>query len=94
VAEEAGLSVSVSRIIGIYDANRIEEALTLFHAYKIVFLCERQAGELTTSVETTESGFFDLDALPQSLSTHRTTPRHIADAIAVYREPTLPVRFD
>jgi len=94
VAEEAGLKVRAKRIIGVYDANRIEAAMTLFHAYKILFLCEREAGELTTSVETTDSRFFDLDALPQSLSIHRTTPRHIEDAIAIYREPTQAVRFD
>ena len=94
VSEEAGLKVRATRIIGIYDANRIEDALTLFHAYKILFLCEREAGELGTSVETTDSRFFDLKALPESLSIHRTTPRHINDAIAAYRDSTLPARFD
>lgn len=94
VAEEAGLQVRAQRIVGVYDANRIKGALTLFHAYKVVFLCERQAGELTTSIETTDSRFFDLNALPESLSIHRTSKRHIEDAIAVYRDPTLPVHFD
>lgn len=94
VGEESGLKVRAQRIVGIYDTNRIEEAMTLFHAYKIVFLCDWEAGELSTSVETTESRFFDLDALPESLSGFRTTPRHIEDAIAVFRDPTRPVGFD
>lgn len=94
VAEEAGLEVRAQRIIGVYDANRIEDALTLFHAYKILFLCEIESGELSTSVETSESAFFDLDDLPEPLSTHRTTPRHIEDAVAAYREPNRSVRFD
>jgi ADP-ribose pyrophosphatase YjhB (NUDIX family) len=94
VAEEAGLIVRAKRIIGVYDANRIEDALTLFHAYKILFMCEIESGELSTSVETSKSGFFALDALPKPLSTHRTTTRHIEDAVAAYREPERPVSFD
>jgi ADP-ribose pyrophosphatase YjhB (NUDIX family) len=94
VLEEAGLEVRATRIVGVYDANRIEDALSLYHAYKIVFLCERLTGELTTSVETTESKFFDLEALPEILSRFRTTPRHLQDAIALYRDPTRPVHFD
>ena len=94
VVEEAGLQVRAQRIVGVYDANRIEGVLTLYHAYKIVFLCERQAGELATSAETTDSRFFDLNALPEQLSIHRTTARYINDAIAIYRDPTLPVYFD
>jgi ADP-ribose pyrophosphatase YjhB (NUDIX family) len=94
VAEEAGLTVRARRIIGVYDANRIEGALTLFHAYKILFICEIESGELSTSFETSESGFFPLDAPPEPLSTHRTTTRHIEDAVAAYREPGRPVCFD
>jgi ADP-ribose pyrophosphatase YjhB (NUDIX family) len=94
VAEEAGLAVRAERIIGVYDANRIPDALTLFHAYKILFLCQLVSGELSTSVETSESGFFPVDSLPQPLSRYRTTPRHIEDAIAAYREPSRPVCFD
>ncbi len=94
VAEEAGLVVRASKIVGVYDANRIENALTLYHAYKIVFLCEMQAGKLGTSAETTESRFFDLEALPRELSKHRTTPRHIEHAIGLYRDPAQPVYFD
>lgn len=94
VEEEAGLAVRADKIVGIYDANRIEDALTLYHAYKIVFLCEMQAGELGTSTETTESRFFDLEELPQELSTHRTTPLHIEHAIGLYHNPAQPVYFD
>ncbi len=94
VAEEAGLEVQATRIIGVYDANRIEDALTLFHAYKILFMCELQSGELRGSFETSEAEFFELDALPTPLSPYRTTMRHIGDAIAAYRTPGRPVCFD
>lgn len=94
VFEESGIQVHALSLVGIYDANRIEGELPLFHAYKLVFLCESLAGELSTSDETFEVGFFSLDALPIPLSAHRTTPRHIEDSIAAYRNPARSAGFD
>jgi ADP-ribose pyrophosphatase YjhB (NUDIX family) len=94
VWEEAGLKVQALRLVGAYDANRIEEAMPLFHAYKLVFLCQILEGELTPSSETTALGFFAFDALPQPLSAHRTTPRHLADALAALRDPARLAVFD
>jgi hypothetical protein len=68
--------------------------MSLFHAYKLLFLCRLIGGELTPSAETPELGFFALDALPQPLSPHRTTPRHLSDAIASLDDPALPTVFD
>ncbi len=94
VLEEAGLSVKATRLVGVYDANRIETALPLYHAYKLVFLCEPLSDELSTSSETSEVGFFPFDDLPQPLSAHRTLPRHIVDALASYRDPYRATGFD
>jgi ADP-ribose pyrophosphatase YjhB (NUDIX family) len=94
VWEESGLRVRATRLVGVYDANRIEEAMPLFHAYKMVFLCQRLGGELTPSPETTSLGFYRLDALPQPFSPHRTTPRHLADALAALKDSGRPTIFD
>jgi ADP-ribose pyrophosphatase YjhB (NUDIX family) len=94
VFEESGLRVNAVRLVGVYDANRVEGSLPLFHAYKILFLCEVVGGEPATSSETSEVGFFPLDALPKPLSRYRTTPRHLGDAIASYREPARAAVFD
>jgi ADP-ribose pyrophosphatase YjhB (NUDIX family) len=94
VWEEAGLKVHASRLVGVYDANRIEQALSLFHAYKIVFLCDALSGDLTPSSETTEVGYFPADNLPRPFSPHRTLDRHIADAWAMWRDPSRPAVFD
>lgn len=94
VLEESGLHVRAAQLVGVYDANRIRDALPLFHAYKLLFLCELLSGELGTSAETSEAGFFSIDELPQPFSPHRTTPRHIEDAIAVYRDPSRLAVFD
>ncbi|MEW6566940.1 MAG: NUDIX hydrolase N-terminal domain-containing protein [Chloroflexota bacterium] len=94
VREEAGLHVRVARLVGVYDANRVEEALSLFHAYKLVFLCQEIGGEPTPSAETSQVAFFPLDRLPEPFSAHRTTPRHVADAFAAHADPDRPAAFD
>lgn len=94
VWEESGLRVRAARLIGVYDANRVENALSLFHAYKLVFLCEEVSGDLAPSSETSQAGFFPLDRLPTPLSPHRTTPRHLVDALATHRDPGRRTVFD
>jgi ADP-ribose pyrophosphatase YjhB (NUDIX family) len=94
VFEEAGLHVRAARLVGVYDANRVEDALSVFHAYKLVFLCEAIAGELAPSSETSQVAFFPPEALPLPLSPYRTTPRHIADALAAWRDPGRATAFD
>jgi ADP-ribose pyrophosphatase YjhB (NUDIX family) len=94
VVEESGIEVSAEMLVGVYDANRVESALPLFHAYKLVFLCTRIGGEPRPSEETLEARFFPLDDLPSRLSAFRTTPRHIVDAIEVHRGSVRDTKFD
>jgi ADP-ribose pyrophosphatase YjhB (NUDIX family) len=94
VLEEAGLDVRATRLIGVYDTNRIEDALSVFHAYKLLFLCEIKSGELAPSVETSNVDFVHVDNIPQPLSSHRTTPRHITDALKARNDPAWQAVFD
>jgi ADP-ribose pyrophosphatase YjhB (NUDIX family) len=94
VFEEAGLTVKARKLIGVYDANRVEDAMPLFHAYKLIFLCERQSGMLRESKETSEVAFFPTGELPEPLSPYRTTPRHIRDAIDFCLNDSDEVVFD
>lgn len=91
--EEAGFHVKAGKLIGIYDANRINP-LEVFHAYKLIFLCDILDGECRPSNETTDVAFFSRQDLPKNFSGERTTPRHIADVFAAWNEPELPTVFD
>jgi len=93
VLEEAGFIVKCRKVIGVYDANRIGP-LEVFHAYKIVFLCDLQGGEAQTSNETTAIGFFAFDDLPAPLSGERTHPRHIQDAFSANKDEYWQTVFD
>jgi ADP-ribose pyrophosphatase YjhB (NUDIX family) len=93
VLEEAGFLVKARKVIGVYDANRVGP-LEIFHAYKIVFLCELVGGEAHTSNETSEVSFFSADKIPAELSGERTKSRHIRDAFAHLTNPDCPTAFD
>lgn len=93
VREEAGFRVKARRVIGVYDANRVGP-LELFHAFKIVFLCDLVGGEARSSNETSEVAFFGPGEIPEPLSGERTRPRHIQDAFAAYQNPACQSVFD
>jgi ADP-ribose pyrophosphatase YjhB (NUDIX family) len=93
VLEEAGFLVKARKLVGVYDANRVEP-LEVFHGYKIVFLCDVLDGSPRPSHETSEVAFFALDEIPEALSGERTRPRHIQDAFAALMNPDCQAVFD
>lgn len=93
VWEEAGYRVRARKVIGVYDANR-QAPLELFHAFKIVFLCDLLDGSARPSIETSEVAFFEADEIPAVLSGERTHQRHIRDAFAALMDPDCPTVFD
>ena len=93
VWEEAGFRVKARKVIGVYDANRVGP-LELFHAFKVVFLCDLISGEARPSMETSEVAFFGPDEIPQVLSGERIRPRQIQDAFAAYKDPDWLTVFD
>lgn len=93
VWEEAGFRVKARRLIGVYDANR-HGSLALFHAYKLLFLCDLLSGEARPSEETSQAVFFAQDEIPQTLSVERTKPQQIVDAFAVYLDDHQGTFFD
>ena len=91
--EEAGFHVRATRLVGVYDANRVGP-LELYHAFKLVFLCEILGGQPTPSHETSEVAFFARDEIPGNLSGERIHLHHIQDAFRLLDDPSLPAVFD
>jgi ADP-ribose pyrophosphatase YjhB (NUDIX family) len=91
--EEAGFHVKARKVVGVYDANRVNP-LEVFHAFKIIFLCDILDGEARPSAETSEVAFFDEASIPEKFSGERTTARHIRDVFASLRNPDSPTIFD
>jgi ADP-ribose pyrophosphatase YjhB (NUDIX family) len=93
VLEESGYKVKARKLIGLYDANRIEP-LGFFHAYKLVFLCDIKSGMSQTSNETSAVGFYALDEMPVNFAGERTQTRHVMDAFTALEDPSVPTVFD
>lgn len=93
VWEEAGYRVKARKVVGVYDANRTGP-LEVFHAFKIVFLCDVLSGEARPSDETTEVTFYAENEIPAVLSGERTRPRHIVDAFRACKDPGCLTVFD
>lgn len=92
--EEAGYRVRARQVVGVYDANRVPAAMHLYHAFKLVFLCDLIDGEGRASNETSAVQFFAREALPLGRLGNRSTPRQLDDAFAAWAEPARATQFD
>ncbi|MDZ7724551.1 MAG: NUDIX hydrolase [candidate division KSB1 bacterium] len=93
VWEESGFNVQTRKVIAVYDANRSGRPLSLYHAFKVIFLCEIISGEATPSHETPDVGFFEFDQLPD-LSENRTHERHLDEIRKHLKNPDRATAFD
>lgn len=91
--EESGFDVKPIKVIGVFDANRLGGYLELFHAFKIIFLCELIGGEARTSNETLDVQFFDFNNLP-ALSLNRTNEKHLNEIKLHLQNPERKTFFD
>jgi len=92
--EESGFEVVVTRLVALKD-RRLHAYVprSLGGIYKVFFLAELSGGSAKTSHETTDVGFFALDALPP-LSLARTLPEDIQQAHRHQLDATLGPTFD
>lgn len=85
--EEAGLRVRATRLYAIRHKANHPYDLDVRDFYKMFFLCERlDDAEPATGSETSEVGYFRLDALPP-LSTGRVLPADLEAAFAFAADP-------
>ena len=73
--------------------TEVEDHLSFFHAFKIIFLCDLLGGEAKTSDETEDVAFFNIDELPE-LSQNRTNAKHISVIKQHLNEDNCPAFFD
>jgi len=90
VWEETGLHVRMVRLVGVYSDPR-NYMITQYpggdivHNVSLCFVCAWESGTLQLSDESTDLGYFPLDALPEPMM-----PSHLIrlkDVLAHQREP-------
>ena len=92
IEQESGFTARILKLAAVYDRNK-HNAPSLFHSWKVFFVCEIAGGEARTSYETTAVDFFPLDALPE-LSTGRATAEQIRRMHQHHLNLQLPTEFD
>lgn len=93
IEQETGFSARAVKLAAVQDRRLHNQPQYLFHVWKLLFVCELMGGELRTSYETTEVGFFALNRLPP-LSMGRITAAQIELLQRHHHDRTLPTAFD
>lgn len=94
VREESGYRVRATRLISVtLHDKRHRPKPHAFSLYRLLFICDLIGGDPTPSLETSDVGWFTLDALPE-LAINKVAPDEIGLAFRYYQDPTLPTVFD
>lgn len=94
VREESGFDVRVRKLAAVWDRTRQGHPPTIFSCCKLFYLCDVIGGVATTSLETSEVGWFAEAEVPGELSLGRTLPSQIARMFEHHRNPGLSTDFE
>ncbi len=94
VKEEAGLDVTVDKLVAVHDRERRNADTYIFGVAKFFFLCSELGGEFTANIETIESKYFAEDELPTSMANEKCTVAQIKLCFKAYRADFWETQFD
>ena len=94
VREESGFDVRVRKLAAVWDRTRQGHPPTIFSCCKLFYLCDVIGGVATTSLETSEVGWFAEAEVPGELSLGRTLPSQIGRMFEHHRNPGLSTDFE
>jgi ADP-ribose pyrophosphatase YjhB (NUDIX family) len=93
IYEETGFRARAVKLAALFDRQRHPHPPSIYHIYKLLFLCEITGGEASTSNETDAVEFFPVSSLPE-LSAGRVTRGQIERMLEHHRQRDLPTDFD
>lgn len=94
VTEESGYTARIRKLAAVWDRSRQGHTPGPFSILKLFFVCELAGGAAATSLETSGSGWFAGDALPDDLSLGRTLPHQLRRMFDHWHNPALPTDFE
>ncbi len=94
VKEETGLDVTADKLIAVQDWRLHNVRNYAYGVIKIFVLCRKTGGSFAENIETTETGYFDRDKLPDYLATEKTTAEQIQMCFNAYYDKNWKTRFD
>lgn len=93
VKEEAGLDVTVDKVIAVQDREKHNLPVYAYRICKIFLLCTAIGGTFQENIETVESGYFGLKELPL-LATEKNTAEQIKMCFDACEADTWETLFD
>lgn len=93
VKEETGLDIIPSRVIAIQDRNKHNSPKFAYGICKVFMLCSIIGGSFQPNNETTESGFFSLEELP-NLDENKTVYNQVEMCFEAFNSKKWEVIFD
>ena len=93
IREESGYTAKALKLAMLVDRNRHPHPPSVYHIYKLFFLCERTGGAPKLSNETDGVDFFPVRSLPE-LSTGRALSSQIERLYEHQLNRALPTDFD
>lgn len=93
IRQESGFEARAAKLAAVYDKQQHPHPPSLFHTWKLFFICDITGGAPALSLETDAVEFFPLDALPD-LSLPRTVPAQILRMQKHHHDRSLPTEFD
>ena len=91
--EEAGIKAEPYRLAAVLDHRKNNNANSMFCAAKCFVLCRDLGGEFRPNIETTESGYFPLDKLPE-LNERKCSKKQLELCLQAFRAETWETVFD
>ena len=93
VREEAGLEATADFLIAVQDREKHNLPVYAYKICKVFVRCTAHGGQFVPNSETTESGYFALDALPR-LHFAKNTPGQVAMCFAANEAEHWVTQFD
>lgn len=90
VREETGCTVRAERLIAVQDWRKHNAVNYAYGVIKIFTLCRYESGSFENNAETTETGLFDRESIPDNLASEKTTKEQIMMCFDFYENPDLP----
>ena len=94
VWEEAGLDISVDKLVAVQDRARRNAKTYAFGVAKMFFLCTAHGGEFTANIETVDSKYFAENEIPENLAEEKCTAAQIKLCFQAERAEVWETIFD
>ncbi|WP_368393486.1 NUDIX hydrolase N-terminal domain-containing protein [Veillonella ratti] len=94
VKEESAYDVKAKRLIAIQDWRKHNVTNLIYGVFKVFVMCEFEGGHFEENIETTATGFFSKDEIPDNMAVEKCSKEQVLMCFEAYENPNLPAMFE